>query len=89
MLASVRAANEQAKKLASPDTAKAPPDTAHAVKPEPKERALEVSDLAWNPQGTEAVVRLTSNDFKDRWLATVDLAKPALRPEHRSPTARG
>ena len=90
MLASVRAENERAAGVKKPaaDTARAgtdpaKPDSAGTKKPEPKERPLEVSAIAFNPQGSEALVRLTANDDKDRWLATVDFEKHALRPEHR------
>ncbi len=75
MLASVRAEN---RRNATPDTSgggKAKPDTA--------ERRLEIATIAWNLQGTEAVVQLNAHDHKDRWLASVDLEKHALRPEHR------
>jgi dipeptidyl aminopeptidase/acylaminoacyl peptidase len=90
LLASVRAENERAARPTGSgkpvaDTARAgtdPPraDSAGAAK---KERSLEVSSIVFNLQGTEALLRLTANDNKDRWLATVDFEKHALRPEHR------
>ena len=58
-------------------------DSAGARTAEQKERALEVDAIEWNPQGTEAIVQLRAIDNKDRWLATVDFQKKALRPEHR------
>jgi dipeptidyl aminopeptidase/acylaminoacyl peptidase len=83
MLASVRAENQRERKTDAADTSKAKPDSAGAKSTEPKERSLDVSAITWNPQGTEALVRLTAHDYKDRWLVTVDLEKQALRPEHR------
>jgi len=87
MLASVRAENERAAGTGKPaaDTARTGTDPAKpdSAKRERKERPLEVSAIAFNPQGGEALVRLTANDNKDRWLATVDFDKRALRPEHR------
>ena len=89
MLASVRAENERAAGEPKPggaghagtDGAKA--DSAGSSKRESKERSLEVSAIEFNPQGSEALVRFTANDNKDRWFATVDFDKKALRPEHR------
>jgi dipeptidyl aminopeptidase/acylaminoacyl peptidase len=80
MLASVRAENERERKTSAPDTSKTKSDSART---ERKERPLEVATIAWNAQGTEALVRLNAQDHKDRWLATVDFEKHVLRPEHR------
>jgi len=77
LLAGVRAENVRA------GNAPAKPDSGAAAKRDSKERSLEVSAIAFNPPGNEALVRLTANDNKDRWLATVDFEKHALRPEHR------
>lgn len=74
-LASVRAENQRVR------DGKAKPDT---TKSESKERSLEVEAIEWNPQGTEALVRLKANDNKDRWLATVDFTNKTLRPEYRT-----
>jgi len=82
-LASVRAENERARGMARPDTSHAGTDPAKPDTAAAKERSVEVSAIAFNPQGTEALVRLTANDNKDRWLATVDFEKHVLRPEHR------
>jgi dipeptidyl aminopeptidase/acylaminoacyl peptidase len=92
MLASVRAENERAARAAggkpAADTARAgtdPPkaDSAGTAKHEKKDRSLEVSAIAFNAQGSQVLVRFTANDFKDRWLATVDFEKHVLKPEHR------
>jgi hypothetical protein len=90
LLASVRAENERAARAAGPGKGAAgtngggtdPPkaDSAGAGKNEAKERSLEVSSIVFNPQGSEVLLRLSSNDNKDRWLATVDFEKHALRP---------
>jgi dipeptidyl aminopeptidase/acylaminoacyl peptidase len=88
-LAGVRAENERAAGMKGAPARSAGPaaDTGRAgtdpPKAERKDRSLEVSAIAFNPQGSEALVRLTANDNKDRWLATVDFDKHALRPEHR------
>lgn len=82
MLASVRAENQRAHKVDPSGPEKAKSDSAVA-KSETRERALGIEVIAWNPQGTEALVRLKAHDNKDRWLATVDFTKAALRPEHR------
>ena len=89
LLASVRAENQRAsgaKAAGGTDGAGADPakaDSAGAGKKDAGERSLEVSSIVFNPQGSEALLRLSSNDNKDRWLATVDFEKHALRPEHR------
>ncbi|WP_417348504.1 prolyl oligopeptidase family serine peptidase [Ferrimonas sp.] len=42
------------------------------------------SPIQWSPQGDKLAVMLESQaDNKDRWLATVDLAKGSLTTEHR------
>jgi dipeptidyl aminopeptidase/acylaminoacyl peptidase len=81
MLASVRAENERAAGARTPAPTKS--DSTATAKRDSKERSLEVSAIAFNPQGSEALVRFTANDNKDRWFATVDFARHALRPEHR------
>jgi len=81
MLASVRAENERAAGARTPAPTKS--DSTATAKRDAKERSLEVSAIAFNPQGSEALVRFTANDNKDRWFATVDFARHALRPEHR------
>ena len=81
MLASVRAENERAAGARTPAPTKS--DSTATARRDSKERSLEVSAIAFNPQGSEALVRLTANDNKDRWFATVDFDHHALRPEHR------
>src|SRR5262249_45379615 len=86
LLASVRAENERAQRATAPDTGRAGARAAKADtagKAKPKERTVEVLELAFNPQGTQAFVQLRANDDKDRWIATVDFDKKVLRPEHR------
>ena len=89
-LASVRAENERAKRESggaggerSDSSGTAKSDSAGSRKPESRERPLEVARIEFNADGSQALVQLRANDNKDRWTATVDLAKRALRPEHR------
>ena len=49
----------------------------------PETRPLTVERITWNSAGSLAAVQLRSVDNKDRWLATIDPAKPALSPQHR------
>jgi dipeptidyl aminopeptidase/acylaminoacyl peptidase len=46
-------------------------------------RALRVMGVRWNAAGDRVALMLRANDNKDRWIATVDLAKGALQPRHR------
>jgi dipeptidyl aminopeptidase/acylaminoacyl peptidase len=39
--------------------------------------------IVWSPDGANAAVMLRAVDNKDRWIATVDLARAALVPVHR------
>ncbi|CAH0165560.1 Dipeptidyl aminopeptidase 4 [Massilia sp. Bi118] len=39
--------------------------------------------VVWSPNGANAAVMLRSVDNKDRWIATVDLPRAALKPVHR------
>ena len=39
--------------------------------------------LRWNDAGSAAAVMIRAIDNKDRWIATVDLAKARLQPRHR------
>ena len=41
------------------------------------------STLRWSSDGQAAAVMIRAIDNKDRWIATVDLAKAALQPRHR------
>jgi dipeptidyl aminopeptidase/acylaminoacyl peptidase len=38
--------------------------------------------VVWSPNGANAAVMLRSVDNKDRWIATVDLPRAALKPVH-------
>jgi dipeptidyl aminopeptidase/acylaminoacyl peptidase len=38
--------------------------------------------IVWSPNGANAAVMLRSVDNKDRWIATVDLPRAALKPVH-------
>lgn len=49
----------------------------------PKDRELQVTDIEFSDDGVNAVVQLNALDNKDRWIATLSLAKPALAPQHR------
>ncbi|MFC5550892.1 prolyl oligopeptidase family serine peptidase [Massilia aerilata] len=50
-------------------------------------RALKIGfggeTIVWSPNGANAAVMLRSVDNKDRWIATVDLPRAALKPVHR------
>lgn len=46
-------------------------------------RPLRVDGIEWSDDGAQAAVMLRAVDNKDRWIATVDLAGPKLRPQHR------
>ena len=56
---------------------------AHAAKAEAKARPLEVMALQFARDGSNVAVQLRAIDNKDRWIASVDFAKPALVPQHR------
>jgi dipeptidyl aminopeptidase/acylaminoacyl peptidase len=50
---------------------------------EPKARPVEVMAMHFSRDGANAAVELRATDNKDRWIASVDFAKPALEPQHR------
>lgn len=50
---------------------------------EPQPRPVEVAGIRWSDDGGRLAVQLRARDNKDRWIATVDLAKHALVPRHR------
>jgi len=50
---------------------------------EPKARALQVSGIAFTRDGAHAAVQLRAIDNKDRWLLTLDPAKPTPVPQDR------
>ena len=56
--------------------------TAEAEGGEPAPRPVAVLSVRWSRDGEHVAVMLESQDNKDRWLATVDFAGPALRPLH-------
>ncbi len=56
-----------------------------AAKLDPLEgpRPVRIDTLAWSADGANVALMARAVDNKDRWIATVDLAKGALRPAHR------
>jgi dipeptidyl aminopeptidase/acylaminoacyl peptidase len=73
-------------------THEAPAETALGKDAKPKRRGvLLVSDdpdpgaggIVWSRDGAALAVQLASVDNKDRWIASVDLAKYTLVPQHR------
>ena len=50
---------------------------------EAKPRPVEVVNARWSDDGSRLAVQLRARDNKDRWIASVDLAKHALVPRHR------
>ena len=49
----------------------------------PAVREVSVNNVAFNDDGSGLAVQFLSNDFKDRWLASVDFAKKALVTQER------
>jgi dipeptidyl aminopeptidase/acylaminoacyl peptidase len=49
----------------------------------PAVREVSVNGLAFSDDGANLALQFISNDFKDRWLATVDFAKKALVTQDR------
>ncbi len=49
----------------------------------PEQRTLTVDQINWNADGSQALLQMMANDFKDRWMATVDFENSALVPQHR------
>ncbi len=45
-------------------------------------RPLQYQELTWNSAGDQLVVRAHSNDFKDRWIAAVDVDQAKLVAMH-------
>ncbi|HEY2395485.1 MAG TPA: prolyl oligopeptidase family serine peptidase [Rudaea sp.] len=52
-------------------------------KEEPKTRPIEVMAIHFSRDGANAAVELRAMDNKDRWIASVAFAKPALESQHR------
>lgn len=46
-------------------------------------RGVRVDGIEWSGDGRQVAVMLRAHDNKDRWIATVDLARQALVPVHR------
>jgi dipeptidyl aminopeptidase/acylaminoacyl peptidase len=49
----------------------------------PRQRELQVAGIEFSRDGSNVAVELHANDNKDRWIASVDLARHALLPQHR------
>ncbi|MCZ6826866.1 MAG: prolyl oligopeptidase family serine peptidase [Gammaproteobacteria bacterium] len=49
----------------------------------PDQRTLTLDEISWNASGSQVLLQLVANDFKDRWMATVDFENSALVPQHR------
>lgn len=81
-LAAIRAENDSVKRAANPDTSKkvASRDTTTS---KPVERAVQIEEVEFSPDGAQLVVLLRAVDNKDRWIVSTDLANHRLRPEHR------
>ncbi len=65
---------------------------AKAAKAEPALRAVRIvsraedgggGGIAWSEDGSRLAIQIRAIDNKDRWIASVDLAKATLRSEHR------
>jgi dipeptidyl aminopeptidase/acylaminoacyl peptidase len=52
-------------------------------KDKPKARELQVAGIEFSRDGANVAVELHANDNKDRWIASVDLARHVLVPQHR------
>jgi len=53
------------------------------AKQDAKGRPIEVMAMRFSSDGANAAVELRALDSKDRWIASVDFARPALVPQHR------
>ncbi len=53
-----------------------------AKEEEPKPRPVSIRGITWNEDGTAVLLQVYSEDNKDRWIASVDLAEPKLLPQH-------
>ncbi len=86
-LAAIRAENDSARAVWKEPAPK--PDSArgegggHGRKSDDHERALRVQDCAFASDGSVALVRLQSNDNKDRWLVSVEPKTHTLMLQHR------
>ncbi|MGH8041345.1 MAG: S9 family peptidase [Rudaea sp.] len=83
-LAAIRAENEKAGLLKADAQKDKSGNKDKSAKPDKeKTRALEIAGIAFARDGAHAAVQLRAIDNKDRWLATIDLAKPILIPQNR------
>ena len=88
-LKSVREENARQKPAKVDDTQAghhAQPPSAAGPQPsgqEPKARPIEIMAMHFSRDGANAAVELRAMDNKDRWIASVDFARPALVPQHR------
>ena len=53
------------------------------AKDESKDRPVEIAGMHFSADGNAAAVQVRALDNKDRWIASVDFAKPALITQHR------
>jgi dipeptidyl aminopeptidase/acylaminoacyl peptidase len=52
-------------------------------KAKPKARDVQVNAIVFARDGAHAAVELLANDNKDRWIASIETARPKLVPQHR------
>jgi dipeptidyl aminopeptidase/acylaminoacyl peptidase len=97
LLAARKNADEKSAKEATPEKPadrSAAPGKSSAAKTDdkPKARALRIvsnaedgggGGIVWSRDGGALAIQLRAIDNKDRWLASVDLARHALVPQHR------
>ena len=84
-LAAIRAENEKAGLLKAPTEEKGKGVKAgkSAKADKEKTRDLEIAGIEFSRDGAHAAVQLRAIDNKDRWIATLDPAHPALVLQHR------
>lgn len=81
-LAAIRAENEKAGLLKAPEDKKGKSGKS-GKSDAAKERDLQIAGIAFSRDGAHAAVQLRAIDNKDRWIATLDPAHPALTLQHR------
>jgi len=54
-----------------------------APEKKPAPRPVSIARTIWREDGGEVLLQIYSEDNKDRWIASVDLAEPKLVPQHR------
>lgn len=52
-------------------------------KKESQPRPVSIRRITWSEDGSAVLLQAYSEDNKDRWIASVDLAEPKLVPQHR------